>query len=207
MKRVLVVIAIVVAALGTLAVRVVLEGRGALADGDAAMTAKRPLDAIAAWESAARWYLPLAPHVEEAYARLVELATSETRHRIAAWRAVRRAATATRSVWQPHADDLAAANAALAKLSAEHPEGAPAAGPNVTERTAFHAARLAADRRPSTAAATLAILGILSWLAGIGVVVRRGLDAAGRLVRTPALAGIGLSLVGVVAWAAGLYNA
>lgn len=207
MKRALIVIAIVVAGLGALAVRVVIEGRGALADGDAALTAKRPLDAIAAWESAARWYLPLAPHVDEAYARLVEFANSDTKYRIAAWRAVRRAATATRSLWQPHADDLAAANTALAKLSAEHPEGAPAAGQNVAERTAFFAARLAEDRRPSRGAAALAILGILSWLAGIGVVVRRGIDAGGRLVRRPALVGIGLSLVGVVAWAAGLYNA
>lgn len=207
MKRALVVIAIVFAALGALAVRVVIEGRRALAEGDAAIAAKKPLEAIQAWESAARWYFPLAPHVDEAYARLVEIANADAKYRAVAWRAVRRAATATRSVWQPHADDLAAANAALAKLSAEHPEGAPAAGENVAERTAYHATRLAQDRRPSQGAAALAIIGILSWLAGIGVLIRRGLDAAGRLVRKPALVGIGLSLGGVVAWALGLYNA
>ncbi|HLL24925.1 MAG TPA: hypothetical protein VK427_22480, partial [Kofleriaceae bacterium] len=80
MKRALVVVGIVIAALAALAVRVVVEGRDALADGDAALAAKRPLDAIAGWERAARWYLPLGPHVDDAYARLVELAQNDAKH-------------------------------------------------------------------------------------------------------------------------------
>ena len=206
MKK-LVVIGIVVAALGALAVRVVIEGRSALADGDDAIAAKRTSDAIAAWESAARWYLPLAPHVDEAYERLVTLAKSDPKHALAAWRAVRHAALATRSLWTPHGDDLAAANAAIAKLSAEHPEAAGAAGQNVTERTAFYTERLADDPRPSVGMAALAILGILSWLAGIGVIVRRGVNAAGALAKRPALVGAGLVIAGIVGWAVGLYNA
>ncbi|HWU88627.1 MAG TPA: hypothetical protein VN253_15260, partial [Kofleriaceae bacterium] len=70
MRRLVLAAAIVLAAVGALALRVVLEGRAALADGDAAYAAKRPTEAIAAWETAARWYLPGAPHVGEAYARL-----------------------------------------------------------------------------------------------------------------------------------------
>lgn len=207
MKRAIVIAGIVLAAFGAIAVRVVIEGRNALADGDTAMAAKRTDDAIAAWESAARWYLPFAPHVDAAYARLTALAKAEPAHALAAWRAVRRAATATRWLRQPHADDLAAANAAIATLSAAHPDGAPAAGQNVTERTAFHADRLAADLRPSRGAAALAILGILSWLAGIGVLAVRGLDRAGNLVRRSALVGAALTTIGLVAWAVGLYNA
>ena len=205
--KLLAIVGIVVAGLGALAVRVVIEGRNALADGDAAIAAKRPSDAIAAWESAARWYLPGAPHVDEAYERLVTLATSDAKQALAAWRAVRHAALATRSLWTPHADDLAAANAAIAKLSAEHPQGAGAAGQNVTERTAFYTERLAADPRPKAAMAALAIFGILCWLAGIGVFVRRGIDAAGTLAKRPALVGAGLAIAGIVAWAVGLYNA
>lgn len=207
MKRALVIIAIVGAVLAALAVRVVASGRTAIADGDAAIAAKRPAEAIASWEAAARWYLPLAPHVDEAYARLTLLAKSDPRHALVAWRAVRRAALATRSLWTPHAQDLAAANAAIARLSAAHPDGAPAAGANVTDRTAFFAERLAEDPRPSPGATALAIVGILSWLAGIGVIVRRGVDAAGHLVRRPAVVGAALSVVGVVGWALGLYNA
>lgn len=207
MKRAIVIGACVLAVLGLVAVRVVIEGRRAIAEGDAALAAKHTHDAIAAWETAARWYLPLAPHVDDAYERLVELAKSDPQFALLAWRAVRRAATATRSLWTPHAEDLAAADAAIAKLSAEHPDGAPAAGKTVAEKTAYFVARLAEDRRPSTGAAALAILGILSWLAGIGVAVRRGVDAKGALVRRPALVGIALSLVGIVGWAVGLYNA
>lgn len=207
MRRALAILGIVLAALGALAVRVVVEGKRALADGDAALSAQRPRDAIAHWETAARWYLPLAPHVDAAYARLAKLAQADPANALAAWRAVRRAATATRSLWTPHAEDLATANAAIARLSAEHPEGAPAAGANVSERTAYFAARLGADPRPKAAAVTLAILGILSWLAGIGVVVRRGFDAAGHVARRPAMVGAALSVAGIVGWAVGLYNA
>lgn len=207
MKRALVAVAIVLAGLGALAVRVVVEGRSALADGDEAMVAKRTSDAIAAWESAARWYLPLVPHVDDAYARLVDLAKRDPAHALAAWRAVRSAALATRSLWTPHADDLDAANAAIAKLSAEHPDGAGAAGQSVAEKTAFYAERYAIDPRPSTPMAALAIAGILCWLAGIGVVVRRGITAGGALVRRPAGVGAALVVVGIVAWAVGLYNA
>jgi hypothetical protein len=206
-KRALVIVGIVVAALGALGVRVVIEGRRAITAGDDALVQKRPLDAIASWESAARWYLPLAPHVDDAYARLVDLAKTDPKVALSAWRAVRSAAIATRSLWTPHADDLAAANAAIAKLSAEHPEGAPAAGQNVPDRTALYAERLAYDRRPSVGAAALAILGILSWLAGIAVVVVRGVDAAGRTIRRPAVIGLALSVAGILGWAAGLYNA
>lgn len=197
--------AIVIAALGAVAVRVVMEGKTALADGDAALTGKRTRDAIASWESAARWYLPFAPHVDTAYARLRDATKSE--HALEAWYAIRRAARATRSLWQPHADDLAAADAAIAQFAGAHPEAAPAGGKTVAERTAFQTARLAADGRPSRGAAALAVLGILCWLVGIGIVVVRGIDAAGKLVRRPTIVGAAVTVLGFVAWAAGLYNA
>ena len=207
MKRALVILGIVIAGFGALAVRVVIEGRDALAAGDAAHAAKRTGDAIAAWESAARWYLPAAPHVDEAYARLTALAKADPKHALAAWRAVRRAALATRSLWTPHAAELATANTEIVRLSATHPEAAGAAGQNVAERTAFYAARYAADARPAAGAVALAIAGILSWLAGIGVLVWRGFDAAGKLARRAVAVGAGLTVLGLVAWAVGLYNA
>ena len=207
MKRALVILAIVIAGLGALAVRVVLEGRTALAAGDAAHAAQRPTDAIAAWESAARWYLPAAPHVDDAYARLTALAKADPKHALAAWRAVRRAALATRSLWTPHADDLDTANAEIVRLSAAHPDAAGAAGQNAAERTAFYAARYAADTRPATHAIALSIAGILSWLAGIAILVRRGFTAAGKLARRPVAVGAALTVLGLAGWAVGLYNA
>ncbi|MBA3455937.1 MAG: hypothetical protein H0T42_22760, partial [Deltaproteobacteria bacterium] len=105
MKRALVVVAIAVATIGALAIRVVVEGRTALAEGDEAASAGRTEDAIAAWESAARWYLPSAPHVDEAYSRLIDLAAQRGVRGLPAWRAVRSAALATRHLWTPHGDD------------------------------------------------------------------------------------------------------
>ena len=73
-KRAIVILGFAVAVLGALAIRVVVEGRRALADGDGFLLRGRPADAIRAYETAARWYLPLAPHVDEAYRKLRALA-------------------------------------------------------------------------------------------------------------------------------------
>lgn len=199
--------AIVLAALGSLALRVVVEGRDALADGDAALAAKRPAEAIAAWESAARWYLPGASHVDEAYTRLTQLAAAEPRHALAAWRAVRAAARSTRWLSTPHADDLASADAAIAKLAADDPEASIAGGVDRAARLAWHAQQLERDPRPRGGPLALAVFGIVAWLVGLGAFVRRGLDSAGTLVRRPALASAALTVSGIVAWAAGLYSA
>ncbi|MEO8698659.1 MAG: hypothetical protein ABI867_01415 [Kofleriaceae bacterium] len=204
-RRLAIIAAIVVAGLAALAVRVVIEGRNALADGDEAMAAKHPGDAISAWEAAARWYLPGAPHVDEAYDRLRDYARS-TRS-LTAWRAIRTAATATRSLWTPHADDLAEANAAIAAIAADDPDRAPAADPDRAKRLAWHQDRLAADARPGRFAAVLAIAGILLWLAGIAVLVRRGGEPSPKTGRHPALVGIAITVAGIVAWAVGLYSA
>ena len=111
MRRILIIAAIVLAALGTLGLRVVLEGQDALAAGDAAVARDDAQAAIRAYESAARWYLPYAPHVAIAYDRLHALTTSQqTGVALAAWRSIRSAALATRGLWTPHEEDLAAAN-------------------------------------------------------------------------------------------------
>jgi len=210
MRRIVVIAGLVLAVLGVLAIRVVLEGRGALAEGDDWMERKQPLRALDAYETAARWYLPLAPHVDDAYDRMRALTKSaDPGVAIAAWRAIRGAARASRSLWTPHAEDLAAADEAIAKLSARDPlagsiaEGATTAA----DREAWHRARLARDSRPSPGAAALASLGIVLWLGGIVVLVRRGLTPAGVWVKRPALGAAGAIVVGVLCWLVGLYNA
>lgn len=168
------------AVLAALAIRVVYEGRSALANGD--------------YETAARWYLPFAPHVDEAYAKLrAQTKSEDPAVALAAWRSIRSAARATRSLWQPRADDLAAADAAIAKLSAEAPGGGKLDG----DRLAWHRDRLARDVRPSIGAAALAGIGILLWLVGAALLVRRK-----ALSYVPA----GLVVVGLALWFVGLYK-
>ena len=104
MRRRIVIAGIVVAALATLSLRIVLEGRAALADGDDAMNRGQTRDAIAAWQSAARWYLPFAPHVDDAYDRLGKLGNAardsgDRATALLAYRAIRSASLATKSLW------------------------------------------------------------------------------------------------------------
>jgi hypothetical protein len=206
MRRALPIIAIgaiVIAALGALALRVVIEGKDALAHGDAAAAHGDVREAIASWETAARWYLPGAPHVDAAYGRLVALTAADPPHALAAWRAVRGAAVATASLWTPHAGDLAAANAAIAALAADDPASATALGPDRATRLAWHQTRLGRPTRPDPAPAGLAIAGIAGCLAGIGLLIRRGITDAGRLVRRPAALAAALIIAGVAAFLLG----
>lgn len=189
MRAVVLALGIALAGLGALAVRVVVAGNAALADGDAA---KDPAEAIAAWERAARWYLPLAPHVDAAYARLEAVGS------LAAARAIRSAALATGS----HEAARRRADAIIATALAADPRGADALP--AADRAAWHAARLAAD--PGTHA-PLAVAGLVLWLAGLAILVARGLDGTGALVRRPAVVGAALTAIGLLGWAAGLYNA
>lgn len=207
MRKVVIIAVLVLACLGALAIRVVVEGRRALAAGDDAMVRDRPLDAIGSFETAARWYLPLAPHVDEAYDRLRALTTSEDPAiAIAASRGIRGAARATRTLWTPHADDLEAADRGIAALSAADPQAA-MAGDTTREREAWYQARLSRDPRPGTGAVVLACVGVLLWVGGAIALVRGGVDGAGGLLRRPALVAGVTILVGVVCWAVGLYNA
>jgi len=205
-RAAIVIAAIVLAGLGVVSVRVVVSGRAELRDGDDWMLRGKTTEAIRAYEAAARWYLPLAPHVDAAYDRLRAL-TASPATALPAWRAIRNASHATRTLWTPHAADLADADAAIAALSARDPEAGAGAGDTTADREAWYRARLADDGRPGIGAAALAGFGILAWLAGAVVLARRGLDDTGRLVTRPALAG-GLAIVlGLACWFAGLYNA
>jgi len=190
-------LAVIVAALAAASLRAVRAGRAALASGDAAMASDRPAEAIADWEEAARWYVPFASHVDDAYARLAGLhANPDHAIAIAAARAERRAAWATRHVTEPH--DPAVADRTIAALEAEDPNGALGAGNDRAARTAWQAARLARDPRPGLGASALAVAGIALWLAG----------AIGALVADRRrLVGLAIAVAGVAAWAAGLYNA
>ena len=209
--------AIVAAVLATIALRVVSAGHRAVVAGDELALRGDARGAIRSYEAAARWYLPLAPHVASAYRKLHALTGSGDA--LLAWRAIRSAARATRTLWQPHADDLAEADAAIAQTEARDPEAGVGAmfgskRPSVAglprfaeAREPWLASRMRADSRAELWAAILASFGILAGLGGIGWLIWRGLDAKGRLVRRPALGAGAVIAAGVACWLVGLYNA
>ncbi|HEY4243978.1 MAG TPA: hypothetical protein VGM88_29390 [Kofleriaceae bacterium] len=193
---------VVLVALATFALHVYFQGMHALAAGDAALKAGHSREAVAHYEAAARAYVPvLGGHRSAAITALDHLALDEKRDaptRLAAFRALRATAIATRSAFAPSlgACDLACADAHIAQLSAADPEGAPAAGDTPAARLAWYQQQLSVDPRPAPWPVLLTSFGLVAFLIGAALVVRRPRWCPGIV-----------AVVGLAVWAAGLYNA
>jgi hypothetical protein len=125
-RRALVALALVAGA-GALATgRAVADGEASLYEADAALRRQSFPEATARARTSASWYVPGAPHVPAAYARLLHIArTSEAAGdrdaALFAWQAMRSAALESRWVVQPHRRELDMADAAIARLMSESP--------------------------------------------------------------------------------------
>lgn len=197
---------------GVVVTRAVWQGRAALDDGDSAYAAGDREEAIRWWRRAARWYVPLAPHVADAYDRLEDLgraaeAQGDRATALAAWQGVRGSILATRSFYVPFEDHLEPANRRIAALLAGMEGGAPDAGRTEAERAAWHHDLLARDEAPDVGWTALALLGFLAWLGGGALFAWRGISAEDRLVpRAATTAGL-MVASGLVLWLLGLYRA
>jgi hypothetical protein len=212
MRRRLLTAALVVAfCLGVVVTRAIWQGRSALDDGDRALEAGDVAEAIRWWRRAARWYVPFAPHVPDAYDRLEQLGTAAERRgdlrvALSAWEGVRGSILATRSFYVPEEDRLEPANRHIAGLLA-HLETQPPQGMSTADLAAWHYGLLARDEAPSVGWTALALLGFLTWIGGGVLFAIRGVSRDDRLVRRPAVvAGVAV-MVGLVVWLLGLYNA
>jgi hypothetical protein len=211
-KRKLVTAAVVIGfCLAVVVTRAVWQGRGALDDGDSALAAGDSEEAIRHWRRAARWYVPLAPHVTDAYERLEALAQlaekkGDLRTALAAWQGVRGSILATRSFYTPEEERLAPANHKIAELMSRL-DPSPPAGMTREALAAWHDELLARDESPSVAWSAIAVLGFLVWIGGGVLFALRGVSAEDRLVRRPAITAGVLIMAGLVVWLVGLYNA
>jgi hypothetical protein len=207
-RKLLLVIAV---GLGVLVTRVFWDGRGALADGDAAMARGDVKEAIVKWRRAARWYAPGAPHVADAYDRLTTLARAaddkgDAPLALEAWRAVRSSVLATRSLWTPFPEALEAANQRIAALMAKQELAADPAK-DEAERRAMHLGFLLRDEAPSVAWSLVALAGFAMWVGGGFLFARKGVTAEDRLDRRNAIRAAVLIAAGLVVWMLGLYQA
>src|SRR5690606_36113440 len=184
-----------------------------------AMASGQSEEAIRWWRRAARWYVPLSPHVGTAYDRLEELGAAAERDgdldlALAAWRGVRGSILATRSFYTPHEERLEPANRRVAALMARvaaaspaDPLAAAAEEQSPAEIEALHRELLARDEAPSVGWTALALLGFLLWIGGGVLFALRGVSAEDRLVARPAItAGVAV-VAGLLVWMLGLYNA
>lgn len=116
----------VVAVLGVLVGRAMLEGRAALRRANEA-EARGEVEATLAFSMrAAKWYVPLAGHTPAAYDKLRELArraeaAGDPDTALVAWQAIRGAAHATRGPWMPFEDRVREADTQIAILLAARP--------------------------------------------------------------------------------------
>jgi hypothetical protein len=197
---------------GVVVTRAVWQGGSALDDGDTAFVVGDNEEAIRWWRRAARWYVPLAPHVSDAYDRLETLA-AEAENRgdlataLAAWQGVRGSILATRSFYVPHEERLEPANRRIAQLLSRMEGGAPDPGKTPAEREAWHFGLLQRDESPDVGWTALALLGFLAWLGGGVLFAWRGISAEDKLVPRAATTSGLLIASGLVLWLLGLYQA
>ena len=188
------------------------QGRSALDRGDELAAQGDLAEAIHQWRRAARWYVPLASHVDTALTRLEKIARSareggDQTTALAAWRGMRSAVMATRSFYTPNHERLTLANQQIAELMAAL-EGA-AADPTRTEpeRVAWHLNLLERPVGPSVVFSLVAIVGFVMWIGGAFWFAWSALNPEGRLVRPIAKRAGLLVIVGLVVWLTGLHFA
>ncbi len=190
--------------LAVLAARVVTSSRAELQRGDQ-RRGREDLDgAILHYRRAARWYAPGNPYCAEALDRLAEIGDAareagEPERALAAYRGARGAILATRSLYVPHRDRLARAEAAIASLTAEV---TPAARRD--EAAAQITAAMAAPERPRLGWTLVLLLGWLAWTAGAFLFATRALDEEDRvrprqaqIWGTTVVVGFGLFVIGM----------
>jgi hypothetical protein len=206
--------ALVVAGVVALAasVRVIAAGEAEIAASTAALKAGDARAAIVHARRAAGWYAPGAPHVRVAYQRLLALATTaeglgDRDTALYAWNAVRSSALETRWLLTPHAEDLARADQAIARLHAAAPRP-PGTRVDPTEVVvARELEALSRDDAPRIGWVVALVAAFACWCGGAVWVVRRAVDATGRLVLARATPGLVVAVGGALLWLLAVWRA
>ena len=204
--RALLIVALLFAAI---AVRVVA---GAKAELEVAEKHEQAGDADAAvvhYRRAARWYAPLSPYHVQALAALGRIgATAEqsgdVERALAAYRAVRSAVLATRSLYVPEQERLAAADKRIAALMAGLPPPQMDAGKSREQLEREHLALLQLDPDPKLGWTLLLLLGFAGWVAGAFAFSVRAIDGEDRFVRAEAIRWGSLIAVGFALFVLGM---
>jgi hypothetical protein len=200
LRRLAVALLLALLAAAVLVARVIGDGEEQMRQSDAAFDRGDVRSAAQHARRAAVLYVPGAPHVDAAYARLLAIAAGaeaagqrETAQ--VAWRAMRGAALETRHLFIPRAALLEQANKNLARLSGS--EVAPAApGPAATRARRG----LERDHAPVGSWVIVWIVGFALAASGFVAMALGGVSREGAVSAWRARAGIAISLLGVACW-------
>lgn len=192
--------------------RATYEGEQRLREADAAIRRQDMLDATVRARAAAGWYVPGAPHVAAAYARLLHVArTSEANGdrdtALFAWRAMRSAAEQTAWLLQPHQRELDLAAVAIARLTSDAPR--PMFARDTSDPQTERHIRSLLERRdtPRTSSIALVVAGLWAAVAGQLLLAVRAISPEGTLRWDRARAPAALGLGGLILYAASLWMA
>ena len=183
-------------------VRCLTETRSELQLASESLKSRDNLAAVSHLRRAARWHFPGTPGSEQALEQLKGIALRAERSQdsdlaLFAWRAVRGGILATRHLSVPHPQRLAEANRHIATLMA-HSVPKPPMDRHKSNEKLYHehlALLKAAHARPNPWWGLTAILGLVGWIASIGILATRAVrpstqapEGLSKRIRWPALA-------------------
>jgi hypothetical protein len=186
----------------TASTRALVESSRALSSAQSAAAQGDTSDAIRKLRRAAHWYVPGSPFCADAYQQLERLATeAEAQGRaeqaLAAWRAIRASALATRWLIIPERARLDRANRHIAALMAELPAPPEDRAKDRARLREEHLALLSEDRAPDPAWLVVLAIGLCAWLVGLFRAMRDGWDEEDRVQKRPLAVAAALSVGGL----------
>jgi hypothetical protein len=198
----------VAALLAVMTVRCVLEARAHLARAEQALAARDLPEAVAQYRLGARWAAPGNAYAQSALVQLERIGqAAELRGdrvlALSAYRGVHAALHASAGIAVPDAPRLARVDLRIAALMASEPPSGLDAGLSSAQRERRYR-ELLQVKRPRTAGVLLSCAGFFTWVGAFSVLVLRGLDREGRIVRQVAKPSFLLLVFGWLVFAVGL---
>jgi hypothetical protein len=197
-----------VALLALMAARCVLEAHEHVALAERALQRHDPALAVSEYRLAARWDAPGNAYARSALVQLERIGAAAERRAdaqlaLSAYRSIHAAQHASRGVRVSDPERLARADARIAALMARDSTPGLASSQTSPQRERRYRELLRAPG-PNTLGVLLACGGFFTWVAAFAVLVLRGLDREGRIVRQIARPSFLCLVFGWVAFAVGL---
>ncbi len=211
--RIILPLAILLAMVSAVGIRVLHGARSELRAAGIALSAGDEEEAIVHFERALHWYVPIGSASERALSglwRVGQRAESAGDRNLAleAYRAIRNGLYATRSFYVPHHAWLERVNRRIAALEVSAPGGVwPDPSLPEDQRLAVALEVLERDTAPDPGWSALAVAGFLGWVGAALGFIWHGFDSSGLLRRGPArLWGAGF-LASYALWILGMAKA
>ena len=203
---------IVLGCMGLLTTRTLQRGRTELRVARGHLAASRLTLAVDHGRAAACAYVPTARHVSGAYELLVDVARkaegqADSATALMAWQAIRTCALSTRWLEVVHRDELAVANASIARLMAAKPPPPGAAAQEQGQRQLDLHTALARRDYPRAVWTGTWLASFFVTAAGFVYLGWRGLGPRGKPLTRDFRIGLVLVLAGVALWVVSLWQA